>query len=257
MQWARITYIHARDNGEAKYSTPKKRSSTAGRCSGSTVPGGVDDSTLDRATTLPCHSQVWRTSRSRPRGSQLFRSDCRTGTVSMPAGMVTGCHRGEKNATMARLCHVGEATATSAGKLPRWRALPRWSSTKFEMLTQQPSNADDRRTRNSTPWRNFTPWTERRFGNELPINGTGSGSAGRPVPMELGAMDQHSGTELDDRIGADTGTEAANLMQSGVRGNKRLTPQELEQHLRQGLCFRCHKSGHLRRQCPLNESARS
>jgi len=47
----------------------------------------------------------------------------------MPAGMVTGCHRGEKNATMARLCHVGEATATSAGKLPRWRALPRWSST--------------------------------------------------------------------------------------------------------------------------------
>jgi Retrotransposon gag protein/Zinc knuckle len=135
---------------------------------------------------------------------------------------------------------------------------------KFEMLTQ--SNSDDRGTfRKTTPFRNSTPWTERRSGNGygngqgngLPTVGTQSGSAGRPAPMELGAMDQHSGAEV--HYGTDTETESANLMRSGRTGGrtKRLTQQELEHHLRQGLCFRCHKEGHLSRQCPLNESARS
>jgi Retrotransposon gag protein len=127
---------------------------------------------------------------------------------------------------------------------------------KFEMLTQQPSNAEDRRTfRNSAPWRNPTPWTERRSGNGqgngLPTVGS---PAARPVPMELGAMDQDGGAETDAGE-----TEAANVMRSGGTGTriKRLTQQELEQHLRQGLCFRCHKEGHQSRQCPLNRSARS
>jgi len=125
---------------------------------------------------------------------------------------------------------------------------------KFEMLTQQqPPKADDRGT-----FRRSAPWTERRFGNGqengLPIGSTGP--AGRPVPMELGAIDRHSGADMDE---ADTASEAqaANVMKSGGRGTRRLTPPELERHLREGLCFRCHKPGHLRRQCPLNEPARN
>jgi Retrotransposon gag protein/Zinc knuckle len=133
---------------------------------------------------------------------------------------------------------------------------------KFEMLTQQSSNTDDRRTFRNSTLRNSTPWIERKFengqGNGLPTGDTGPIS--RPVSMELGAMDQHSDSRAD---GCDTGTEteAANVMRSGGSGTprviKRLTPQELEQHLRQGLCFRCHKEGHISRQCPLKGSARS
>ena len=128
---------------------------------------------------------------------------------------------------------------------------------KFEMLTQQPSNAGDRRT-----FRMSTPWSERRFGN---LHGSdyrlgqptpvvpGSTATSRPVPMELSAMDQHSGAEI---YSTDAASEAANMMKGGGSGTKPLTPQEVEQHLRQGLCFRCHKQGHLRRQCPLNVSTR-
>jgi retrotransposon gag protein len=131
---------------------------------------------------------------------------------------------------------------------------------KFEMLTQQPSNAEDRRTRNSVPWRNSTPWTERRFGNDQGSNvlpTVGTGTAGRPVSMELGAMDQPSGADMDSSGDAATELEAANVMRNGRGGTKRLTPEEMEQHRRQGLCFRCHKQGHISRQCPLNGSARN
>ena len=129
------------------------------------------------------------------------------------------------------------------------------------MLTQPPSNTEDRRTFRNSTFRNSTQWTERRVGNGQGngLGTGGTGAAGRPEPMELGAMDQHSGADTSD-TGSGTETEAANVMRSGgsrTRMTKRLTPQELEQHLREGLCFRCHKEGHISRQSPLKESARS
>jgi hypothetical protein len=128
---------------------------------------------------------------------------------------------------------------------------------KFEMLTQQPPNAEDRRT--FRPVRNSTPWAERRFGSETTRAklGTSVQASTQPTPMELGAMDQPSGADSDGSGDAAIESEAANVMRSGRGGTKRLTPEEMEQHRRQGLCFRCHKQGHISRQCPLNGSARN
>jgi len=56
--------------------------------------------------------------------------------------------------------------------------------------------------------------------------------------MELGSID----TEAE--------TEEETSEQLLAMKNERLTPQQLDQHRRQGLCFRCHQQGHMSRQCP-------
>lgn len=153
---------------------------------------------------------------------------------------------------------------------------------KFEMLTQQSSTAGGTVNNDRRAFRGPTPWSNQRSGNfygngpaqygpAAQANNWAAATAGsaRPVPMELGAMDQDggsSGTETDGTDADATETQAANVMTSRGRGTttssrttrppRALTPQEVQQHIREGLCFRCHQQGHLRRQCPLNESAR-
>ena len=58
------------------------------------------------------------------------------------------------------------------------------------------------------------------------------------TPMALGSLSSESPEE-------DEPNEQLHAMR-----NERLTPQQMEQHRRLGLCFRCHQQGHVSRQCP-------
>ena len=58
------------------------------------------------------------------------------------------------------------------------------------------------------------------------------------TPMELGSLSSESPAE-----------EEPNEQLHAMR-NERLTPDQMEQHKRLGLCFRCHQQGHVSRQCP-------
>jgi hypothetical protein len=58
------------------------------------------------------------------------------------------------------------------------------------------------------------------------------------TPMELGSLSSESPAE-----------EEPNEQLHAMR-NERLTPEQMEQHRRLGLCFRCHQQGHVSRQCP-------
>lgn len=67
-----------------------------------------------------------------------------------------------------------------------------------------------------------------------------------PVPMELG------NTEITQ-----TGIEESEITEMGSlaavgTGNRvgRMSDEEHQRHMRQGLCFRCHKSGHMIMNCP-------
>ena len=71
------------------------------------------------------------------------------------------------------------------------------------------------------------------------------------TPMELGAMSaEQRSARLDDQ------TEQDSTEQLLALRNERLTPEQVEQHRRRGLCFHCHQQGHLSRQCPLKGVAR-
>lgn len=74
-------------------------------------------------------------------------------------------------------------------------------------------------------------------------------TAGTSAPMDLGALS--AGAQQDD--GQAEPDPAEQLL--AVR-SERLTPEQMEQHRRRGLCFNCHQQGHLSRQCPLKGAAR-
>jgi hypothetical protein len=65
-----------------------------------------------------------------------------------------------------------------------------------------------------------------------------SSTATTSTPMELGTMttEPEATTEPTDQLLA--------------MRNERLSPQQMEEHKRLGLCFRCHQQGHMSRQCP-------
>ena len=100
---------------------------------------------------------------------------------------------------------------------------------RYELLSQSQDNG-----RSSSYQRAVAPsssaWTSQR--------NSASSTATTSTPMELGTMTTEPGatTEPTDQLLA--------------MRNERLTPQQLEEHKRLGLCFRCHQQGHMSHQCP-------
>lgn len=81
----------------------------------------------------------------------------------------------------------------------------------------------------------------------------GSGYAGGSksngsVPMELGSLsqDEHGAAAHDTEAGSEEG-QALNAM-SGR--HDRLSPEQVKEYMKRGVCFTCAKQGHLSRNCP-------
>ena len=96
-----------------------------------------------------------------------------------------------------------------------------------------------------------TPFTRRTDGGQDATRNdtssrTSSPSAGGSTPMELGSMEGSDDPTTDEELG---------VMRGNTRG-PRLGQAEVEEYMRKGLCFRCKKAGHIKRDCPLNGSAR-
>jgi Retrotransposon gag protein len=113
---------------------------------------------------------------------------------------------------------------------------------RYEMITQSHDNS-------RTPAYNSRPYSNQRTSGTSPPawptqRNTAYNSSSSSAPMELGAMstEPQAEEEQPDQLHA-------------LR-NERLTPEQVEQHKRQGLCFQCHQHGHLSRQCPLKGAAR-
>jgi Retrotransposon gag protein len=122
---------------------------------------------------------------------------------------------------------------------------------RYEMLDPEQSN-------NSGAW-NRNGGTARRYfhsNNQAPTSTVWSGqgklassSTSSVAPMELGSLNITSseiGTEESE-----TDAEQLHAMRT-----ERLSPEQVKEHMRQGLCFNCHKQGHRSRQCPLKGAAR-
>jgi hypothetical protein len=102
---------------------------------------------------------------------------------------------------------------------------------RYELLSQSQDNirsASNQRVGAPPP----SAWTNQR--SQVTSTTTST------TPMELGAMTSEPDTESME------GTTDQLLVMRG----ERLTPQQLEEHKKQGLCFRCHQHGHMSRQCP-------
>ena len=105
---------------------------------------------------------------------------------------------------------------------------------RYEML----ANSRPSQEYSSRPYqyqRGPTTWNTRNSGD-----GSAYNTATSVAPMELGSLSAETPAEQEP-------AEQLHAMRSG---NERLTPEQLEQHRRLGLCFRCHQQGHVSRQCP-------
>jgi Retrotransposon gag protein len=125
---------------------------------------------------------------------------------------------------------------------------------RYEMLTQQDRASSDRSNYKGMNSQGVNRKVESGWNpnnkfelnmKNSPIPNT-SNSMGGTTPMELGSMEQSEDTSNN--------SEELNAMRGGGRG--RLTSQQVEEHRKKGLCFSCHKQGHIRINCPLNQSAR-
>jgi retrotransposon gag protein/zinc knuckle protein len=119
---------------------------------------------------------------------------------------------------------------------------------RYEML-----NADQDSTR--TPQHN-RPAAGQRYNAPASVwstqrTSTFSSTPGTSAPMDLGALS--AGVQHDD---GQAEPDTAQPEQLHAVRSERLTPEQVEQHRRRGLCFNCHQQGHLSRQCPLKGAAR-
>jgi hypothetical protein len=118
---------------------------------------------------------------------------------------------------------------------------------RYEMLSQSHDNMRSNsinvrsyinsRSQGSTP----SVWSNQR---SAPYGSSTS------TPMELGAL------TTDPQPEGSGQTAAESIEELHALRNERLTPEQVEQHRRRGLCFHCHQQGHLSRQCPLKGVAR-
>jgi len=122
---------------------------------------------------------------------------------------------------------------------------------RYEMLDPEQSN-------NSGAW-NRNGDTDRRYyhaKSQAPTSTVWSGqgkfassSNASMVPMELGSISITSAKSGMEESKADA--EQLHAMRT-----ERLTPEQVKEHMQQGLCFNCHKQGHRSQQCPLKGAAR-
>jgi hypothetical protein len=109
------------------------------------------------------------------------------------------------------------------------------------------NNVENReRSSYRTPMNSFVRRTEER---QEVIRGdsnvkTTSTPTGGSSPMELGSMEEEDNPTTDEELGVMRGP-------SNNRGS-RLGQAEVEEYMRKGLCFRCKKPGHIKRNCPSN-----
>lgn len=127
---------------------------------------------------------------------------------------------------------------------------------RYEALTPSTSsNHMENRDRN--PYRTSTNSYVRRTEERQDVvrgdsnTKTTSTPSGGTTPMELGSMERVEDTTTDEELGVMRG--------NGNNRGPRLGQAEVEEYMRKGLCFKCKKPGHIKRNCPsnsLNESAR-
>ena len=120
---------------------------------------------------------------------------------------------------------------------------------RYEMLDPEQSNYRAKG--------NWNGDTARRYSNsQAPTSTVWSGqgklassSTSSVAPMELGSLNITS-SEIGPEE-SETGAEQLHAMRT-----ERLSPEQVKEHMRQGLCFNCHKQGHRSQQCPLKGAAR-
>jgi hypothetical protein len=119
---------------------------------------------------------------------------------------------------------------------------------RYELLTP-PSNSNNKdRYPSRTPMNSFirrNDWGQDTLRGDINSR-TPPTTTGGSTPMELGSMEGSNESTTDEELGV-------------LRGNNRgpsLPQAEVEEYMRKGLCFRCKKQGHIKRDCPLNGSAR-
>jgi Retrotransposon gag protein len=119
---------------------------------------------------------------------------------------------------------------------------------RYEMLDPEQNNYNGAGNRNGG--------TARRYfhsNNQAPAStvwsGQGKSNNSSTAPMELGSLNSTSAE-------SGTGESEADAEQLHAMRTERLNTEQVKEHMRQGLCFTCHKQGHLSRHCPLKGAAR-
>lgn len=98
------------------------------------------------------------------------------------------------------------------------------------------------------PYRNSNNYNQRNNQQGYYRHHTPSSSSHTSTPMELGRLQQRESESTQEE--QDEEEEEDNTEQSLNALNRRLTPEEVEEHKRQGKCFKCGKHGHISRNCP-------
>ena len=119
---------------------------------------------------------------------------------------------------------------------------------RYELLTSPSTSVNKDRYPSRTPTSSIPRRTD--LGSDLLRSDNDARTPSIPTatqtPMELGSMEGSDNSPKDEALG---------VMRGNYRGPS-LPKEEVEECIRKGLCFRCKKQGHIKRDCPLNRAAR-